>query len=88
MTLSFPNSARSYDEAKRRIRFTGYDGMFEVKFFVTADVLAKGLVTRIAAEQDYLAAFDKLRPKILDVATRAYNGKRQAMVLLDLSNFR
>ncbi|CAN7161222.1 DUF1488 domain-containing protein [Pararhizobium sp. LjRoot235] len=88
MTLSFPNSARSYDEAKMRVRFTGYDGMFEVKFFVTADVLAKGLVLRTAAERDYLDAFDKMRPKILDVAKRAYNAKRQAMVLLDLSNFR
>jgi hypothetical protein len=88
MTLSFPNSARSYDETKMRVRFTGYDGMFEVKFFVTADVLAKGLVLRTAAERDYLDAFDKMRPKILDVAKRAYNAKRQAMVLLDLSNFR
>ncbi|MEK1931025.1 MAG: DUF1488 domain-containing protein [Pararhizobium sp.] len=88
MTLSFPNSARSYDETKMRVRFTGYDGMFEVKFFVTADVLAKGLVLRTAAERDYLDAFDKMRPKILDVAKRAYNGKPQAMVLLDLSNFR
>lgn len=88
MTLSFPNSARSYDETKMRVRFTGYDGMFEVKFFVTADVLAKGLVVRTAAERDYLDAFDKMRPKILDVAKRAYNAKRQAMVLLDLSNFR
>jgi Protein of unknown function (DUF1488) len=88
MTLSFPNSARSYDETKMRVRFTGYDGMFEVKFFVTADVLSKGLVSRTAAERDYLDAFDKMRPKILDVAKRAYNGKRQAMVLLDLSNFR
>lgn len=88
MTLSFPNNARSYDETKMRVRFTGYDGMFEVKFFVTADVLAKGLVLRTAVERDFLDAFDKMRPKILDVAKRAYNGKRQAMVLLDLSNFR
>lgn len=88
MTLSFPNTARSYDEGKMRVRFSGYDGMFEVKFFVTADVLAKGLVSRTAVERDYLDAFDKMRPKILDVAKRAYNVKRQPMVLLDQSNFR
>ncbi|MCV9965768.1 DUF1488 domain-containing protein [Pararhizobium sp. BT-229] len=88
MTLSFPNNARSYDETQMRVRFTGYDGMFEIKCFVTADVLAKGVAVRAAAERDYLDAFDKMRPRILDVAKRVYNARRQAMVLLDLSNFR
>ncbi|WP_275790284.1 DUF1488 domain-containing protein [Pararhizobium gei] len=88
MTLSFPNNARSYDETKRRVRFTGYDGMFEVKFFVAADVLSKNLVARTSGERDYLDAFDRMRVKILDVAQRAYNSKRQSTVLLDLSNFR
>lgn len=88
MTLSFPNSARSYDETKMRVRFTGYDGMFEVKFFVTADVLAKGLVARTSSERDYLDAFDRMRVKILDVAKRTYDSHRQATVLLDPSNFR
>ena len=34
MTLSFPNISRSFDNARNVIRFTGYDGMFEVRFFV------------------------------------------------------
>jgi hypothetical protein len=88
MTLSFPNSARSYDETHRRVRFTGYDGMFEVRFFVTVDVLARGLAMRTPAEREYLEAFDKMRANILDAAKRAYNSKPQATVLLDVSNFR
>ncbi|WP_341487673.1 DUF1488 domain-containing protein [Pararhizobium sp. A13] len=89
MTLSFPNSARSYDETHRRVRFTGYDGMFEVKCFVTVDVLARGLALRTpAAERDYLEAFDRMRAIILDAAKRAYNSNAQATVLLDVSNFR
>ncbi|URK86077.1 DUF1488 domain-containing protein (plasmid) [Rhizobium sp. RCAM05350] len=88
MTLSFPNSARSYDETHRRVRFTGYVGMFEVKCFVTVDVLARGLALRTPAERDYLEAFDKMRATILDAAKHAYNSNPQDTVLLDVSNFR
>lgn len=88
MTLSFPNKARSYDENHRRVRFTGYDGMFEVKCFVTVDVLARGLALRTSGERDYLEAFDKMRAIILDAAKRAYNSNPQDAVVLDVSNFR
>ena len=36
IALSFPNCARSCDEARARIRFLGHDGMFEVRFYVLA----------------------------------------------------
>ncbi|MGI0522811.1 DUF1488 domain-containing protein [Rhizobium giardinii] len=88
MTLSFPNSARSYDETHRRVRFTGYDGMFEVSCFVSVDVLARGLALRTPGERGYLEAFDKMRAIILDAAKRAYNSNPQDAVLLDVSNFR
>jgi hypothetical protein len=88
MPLSFPNSARSYDETHRRVRFTGYDGMFEVKCFVTVDVLARGLALRTPGEREYLEAFDKMRALIQDAAKRAYSSNPQAAVLLDVSNFR
>lgn len=32
MSLSFPNQSRSYEEAGKRIRFIGHDGMFEIPF--------------------------------------------------------
>ncbi|NLS07259.1 DUF1488 domain-containing protein [Rhizobium sp. P32RR-XVIII] len=42
MAIEFHNGARSYDEISRRVRFLGHDGMFEIRFFVDIDVLAKG----------------------------------------------
>jgi hypothetical protein len=87
MTLSFPNKARSYDETHRRVRFTGYDGMFEVKCFVTADVLARGMALTSPGEREYLEAFDKMRAIIVDAATRAYNSNPHDAVVLDVSNF-
>lgn len=42
MTLAFPNSARSFDDVRKAVRFFGHDGMFEIRFFVEAAALAKG----------------------------------------------
>ena len=42
MTLAFPNTARSFDEVRKAVRFFGHDGMFEIRFFVEAEALAKG----------------------------------------------
>ena len=39
MALTFPNQSRSYDEANKQIRFSGHDGMFEVRFFVDGEGL-------------------------------------------------
>ncbi len=88
MAISFPNSARSYDEANRRVRFLGHDGMFEVRFFVSADVLAGELSQRTASVDDYLASFDALRPRIQKVAEKAYAKTRNSMIVLNLENFR
>jgi hypothetical protein len=88
MTLSFPNPARSYDESKRRVRFLGHDGMFEVRFFVAAEVLSSNLVERTAVSDDYLASFDSLRPKILKAAQAAYKAKNAQSIMLDLENFK
>jgi hypothetical protein len=88
MTLSFPNPARSYDETKRRVRFLGHDGMFEVRFFVAAEVLSNNLSGRTAVDEDYLASFDVLRPKILKAAHAAYKAKSAQTIMLDLENFK
>jgi hypothetical protein len=88
MAVAFPNSARSYDEANRRVRFLGYDGMFEVRFFVSADVLAGELSQPTTSAGDYLAAFDALRPRIQKVAERAYARTRNSMIVLNLEDFR
>jgi hypothetical protein len=88
MGISFPNEARSYDDKNRRVRFTGYDGMFEVKFYVAAEVLGCQKSHRNASEGDYLASFDALRPRILKAAASAYGKSRSSAITLDLGNFR
>lgn len=87
MALGFPNQARSYDEERRRVRFLGHDGMFEVRFFVPAEMLAGELSSRTANASDYLAAFDVLRPRIQNAAERAYKTTRDNMIVLDSQKF-
>jgi hypothetical protein len=70
MTLTFPNRSRSFDEARKAVRFLGYDGMFEVPFLVQAEAL--GLASSSMTEADCLAAFDAARNSIYDVARKAY----------------
>jgi hypothetical protein len=84
MTLSFPNQARSYDEDKRRVRFLGHDGMFEIRFFVPADLLGGELPQRTANPSDYLASFDALRPKIQKAAEQAYKANRNSTITLNV----
>jgi hypothetical protein len=91
MTLDFPNRSRSFDEARRAVRFIGYDGMFEVPFFVEAAVLVKSRRepgSAIASEADYLGAFDAERGKILDVAREAYTNSRRTSYTLTAGDFR
>ena len=68
MALSFPNQSRSCDEANRRVRFVGHDGMFEVRFLVRAEMLASEQSQRTASPSDYLKSFDALRPDIQKAA--------------------
>jgi hypothetical protein len=83
MSITFPNRSRSYDESERRVRFMGYDGMFEVKFFVGIDTLAKALAAKLSSENEALSAFDNLRKKILEAAERVYGkSKRGNMFVL------
>ena len=88
MGISFPNKARSFDDRKRCVRFTGYDGMFEIKFYLATEVLAHGKSFRNVTEADYLMAFDALRPRILQAATSAYSKVRSSVITLDLAHFR
>lgn len=84
MALSFPNQARSYDEANRRVRFLGHDGMFEVRFLVQAETLVSEQSHRNARPIDYLKSFDALRPDIQKAAEKAYKATRQNLIILDL----
>jgi hypothetical protein len=75
MALTFPNRSRSFDEARRAVRFVGYDGMFEIAFLVRADALVR-LSSVESTEAACLAAFDAARGAIYDAAKRAYSRGR------------
>ena len=81
MALTFPNKSRSFDDVRNVVRFTGYDGMFEVKFLVDATALVKTAATRIS-EAECLRAFDAARARIQEVATKLYSPKRGTIYTL------
>jgi len=85
VTLSFPNSTRSYDASNQCVRFVGYDGIFQVFFSVTEKAISK---TRLATEEEYLMAFDASLAAIQAAATRKYESTRTNMYALTPSDFR
>jgi hypothetical protein len=82
MSLSFPNQSRSYDEAGKRIRFIGHDGMFEISFFAGSD-----LFPGVTSEAGYLKAFDDARVSVYNAARRAYSGARRPIYVLTRADF-
>ena len=80
MELNFPNPSRSFDAAKNRVRFWGYDSAIEISFFVEVDALKKLCPEMSNVEAGFLKAFDDARIRIHKVANKAYvrgsNGSR------------
>jgi len=72
MALSFPNPSCSFDAAKNRVRFWGYDSIIEVSFFVEVGALEKLCPEMTNVEAGFLKAFDAARQRIQQVAARAY----------------
>jgi Protein of unknown function (DUF1488) len=88
MALTFPNRSRSYDEAGQRIRFLGYDGMFEISFAIEIDALENTKAGAATAEAGYLAAFDGARDSIHAIARKAYAHGRKNVYVLTPADFR
>lgn len=89
MTLVFPNPCRSFDEGRNAVRFFGYDGLFEIRFFVEVAVLARGRwLGAEMSEAQCLSAFDSLRKIIYDVAQEAYANNRVNSYTLTAADFR
>lgn len=91
MTLAFPNPSRSFDDVRNVVRFTGHDGMFQIRFFVEAAALARADPTPSETgglEAKCLSAFDALRMTIYDVARRAYSHGRRDSYTLTAADFR
>jgi hypothetical protein len=72
MTIGFPNRSRSYDADHDRIRFWGHDRTVEVTFLLDRSALQKLVPSAESSESSLLAAFDRVRDRILDAAMRAY----------------
>ncbi len=88
MTLGFPNRSRSYDPEHRRIRFWGHDASREVTFLLDQDALMKIMPATDAAETSILAAFDRARDRIFEVAGRVYTPRqRQSFYVLSAADF-
>jgi hypothetical protein len=88
VALTFPNRSRSYDETGQRIRFRGYDGMFEVPFFIAVDALSATRPQTQRSERGYLAAFDVLSESIYSAARNAYSHGRKTMYVLTAADLR
>ncbi|WP_416066501.1 DUF1488 domain-containing protein [Rhizobium sp. ZK1] len=71
MPLIFPNRSRSFDEGREGVRFSGYDGMFEVRFLIEASALSS-IARTGQTEAECLSAFDAARPAILEAASALY----------------
>jgi hypothetical protein len=87
MALIFPNRSRSFDEVRKGVRFTGYDGMFEVRFLVEEGALGSA-ITQSSSEAAYLNAFDAARSSIQEAASRAYRHRRGNNFTLKAEDFR
>lgn len=87
MALTFLNPSRSYDSIHRRVRFVGHDGMFQIAFSVEIDALPNGGAKKADGEEGYLAAFDKVRASVRDVARKAYSKSRKDIYVLTSTDF-
>ncbi|MDO6965557.1 DUF1488 family protein [Rhizobium alvei] len=90
MALAFPNASRSYDEVRKAIRFSGHDGMFEIRFYVEAEAIAgmRSPPTQAeAVEASLLSAFDRHRTSIYDAAQKAYSRGRSNVFTLTATDF-
>ena len=89
MPLEFPNTSRSFEVSKKRVRFWGYDQAIEITFFVHAETLAKIDPGAGPSEQELLLVFDSAIERIHGAARTAYNrSKRYSYAhVLSLSDF-
>ncbi len=72
MVLNFPNESRSFDAAKNRVRFWGYDRAMEISFFIEADALQMLSASKPADEAGYLKTFDAALEVIHTAADNVY----------------
>ena len=72
MTISFPNSNRSFDSDSNRILFWGYDNITEVSFYLETEALDRFNSEKTKIESGFLQIFDAIRSQIYEVANKVY----------------
>jgi len=87
VSLMFPNTSRNYDTARRRVRFWGHDGAFEICFFVEQSAIALMSPGTVVDETGALTTFDRSREKIIAAARSAYRGHGTGTYSLVAANF-
>lgn len=84
MTIRFPNVSRSYSPTRDAVHFWGYNQSTETSFFISAAALLQLAPGTMRREEALLAAFDRNRARILEVATRIY-GRGRLGISYDLN---
>ncbi|POF32118.1 DUF1488 family protein [Roseibium marinum] len=88
MALNFPNQSRSFDPGRQSVRFTGYDGVFEISIFVQVDLLKTMTAKPLSDETLSLAAFDGVRDAVERQARKAYSRRRGATLILTAADIK
>ena len=86
VTLSFPNPIRRFDKIRNAVHFIGYDGLFEVSFFIEAGALSKSVRGEIS-QTECLTAFDAACDLIHDAARKVYSRKGGTSYMLTTTDF-
>jgi len=87
MSIEFPNPSRSYDAARRVVRFWGHDRSMEASFFMTIDALLRIQPDLQPGEAGLLRAFDSNRDRIHATAMRVYARGRKGSYDLNANDF-
>jgi hypothetical protein len=85
--IGFPNEMRSFDEDAGIIRFSGYDGVMEVRFMLEAPALEQIAGLSRSPDTAYLDAFDQYRDRIQTAAIRSYKKHRNSLIRLSSADF-
>jgi hypothetical protein len=86
MAIAFHNASRSYDATRGVVRFWGYDSSMEAAFLITSSALQR-IQPDATGEEGLLAAFDRHRTQICQIAAKAYARGRKSFYELDASDF-
>ncbi|ALP66855.1 MULTISPECIES: DUF1488 domain-containing protein [Paraburkholderia] len=77
VVIHFPNPTRIHDASRHCVCFWGYDKAREIAFQVDDGVLARLSPNKDSDESSLLAAFDRNRERILEIARTVYTGGPQ-----------